>query len=137
MTFLKTRQSYEVKLACFYGMSGTWSATESHSSNAASFKAFPINFSQQVSLTNRQVGQPTALCRAGPGGAHLLRRPHTHDEATLGADHVSRSVVLHQQGIGVVGALHLGKGVSTMKGEGVLASSGESSHESFAKGRVN
>lgn len=42
------------------------------------------------------------------------RRVRTDDEATLGADHVPRSVVLHQQGVGVIRALHLGKSISTV-----------------------
>lgn len=38
----------------------------------------------------------------------------TNDETTLGADHVTGPVVLHQQGIGVIRALHFGKSISTV-----------------------
>lgn len=38
---------------------------------------------------------------------------HTYYKATFRTDHVSCPVVLHQLCIGVIGALHLGKRVST------------------------
>ncbi len=45
---------------------------------------------------------------------HLkLVETHTYYKATFRTDHISCPVVLHQYCIGVIGALHLGKRVST------------------------
>lgn len=66
------------------------------------------------------------------GGEAPLNRTLTDNEATLGADHVTRSVVLHQHGIGVVWARHSGQGQGLSATEGQR---GKTPHRQNVSGR--